>query len=608
MRKVLIVLALGVVAGLVAFGVVRARSAQHAEPPHTPATDTRRPTAQGDVVGFHGANGGHAWLGIPYAQPPLGDLRWTAPQAPARWDGVLQALEPPQMCCQLPRTSTPNRHKKGVMRGGEDCLSLSVFAPADALERTAPLPVMVWIHGGGNRDGEGGDLSSARLPVDYDVIVVTFNYRLGLLGWLAHDGLRREGAASPNFANLDHLAALTWVRDNIAGFGGDPDNVTVFGQSAGAANVLSLIQNPLAGGLFHRAIIQSGRGQSTTLADAEHYVDDDVPGYPASSRELALHLALQSGDAVDRSGAKAFIEAMSPEACVAYLRAQPAPALFKALMGITTTRRYRVANTIRDGIVIQDADYDDLYSDLLRLHNVPMLFGTTFEENKLYQLIDPRFTKTRLGFYRNILDPPYYDAYAQHVAAGRKIIGVDAPLTLLNAAGKSDVYAYRFDWNEQATILGMDYSKILGAAHVVDVDFVHGLFTQGPMRRLYTEQNKPGRDFLSGAMMSYWAQFAHAGDPGTGRRGELPRWTAWQNADGADTYLILDTPADGGLRMAQDRMTPQRLLNEIAADSRLAEAEAKCSVVQYIQERFALWTSEELAAAPFPVCDFPQSS
>ena len=155
------------------------------------------------------------------------------------------------------------------MLGGEDCLYLNVFAPADALmDRTAPLPVMVWIHGGGNRNGEGGDLSNARLPVDYDVIVVTFNYRMGPLGWLAHESLRLEGEASPNFANLDHVAALRWVQDNIANFGGNPANVTVFGQSAGAANILSLVQNPLAKGLFHRAIIQSGRGQTRTMADA----------------------------------------------------------------------------------------------------------------------------------------------------------------------------------------------------------------------------------------------------------------------------------------------------------------------------------------------------
>ena len=600
MRRVKLILVIGVIAGLVALRLVVAKHTEQVDSPHLLAPDTQRSTSLGGVVGFHAENGGHAWLGIPYAKPPLQDLRWKAPRSPAGWDGVRPAIVRPQMCCQLPRTSTPNDHQKGVMLGGEDCLYLSVFAPANALDRAAPLPVMIWIHGGGNRNGEGGDLSNARLPVDYDVIVVTFNYRLGPLGWLAHESLRLEGGASPNFANLDHLAALAWVRDNIANFGGDPDNVTIFGQSAGAANVLSLIQNPLAKGLFHRAIIQSGRPQTRTMAEAERYIDDDPPGFPASSRELAVQIALQSGDATDRSGAKPFIESMSPEAFVAYLRAQPAPALFRAIMSVETTRRYRTAITIRDDIVIQDADYEEVYSDLSRIHSVPMMFGTTFEENKLYQLIDERFSRTWFGFYRTILDEPFYDAYAQHVAASRKMIGVDDPLTVLNVAGKSDVYAYRFDWNEQATILGMDYSKLLGAAHVVDVDFVHGNFDRGPMKRLYTRDNKPGRDFLSGAMMSYWTQFAYHGDPGKGRAGDLPQWTAWQNGAGTDKYMILDSQSGGGLRMAQDRMTPRRLLAEITADTRLADDEAKCSVVQYIQERFALWTGDELAGVACP--------
>jgi para-nitrobenzyl esterase len=294
--------------------------------------------------------------------------------------------------------------------------------------------------------------------------------------------------------------ALGWVRDNIARFGGDPRNVTIFGQSAGGANVLSLVQSPLAKGLFQRAIVQSGGGRSATLADAENYVDAEVPGYAASSRELALAVALQAGDAPDRARAKTFLEGMAPGAFLAYLRAQPAPALFAALQSIDMSGQNRVASTIRDGIVIQDADLEQLWSDPSRINDVPMMFGTTFEENKLYQLVDERFTQTWFGFYRVVRDEPYYDAYAQQIAASRKLMGVDRPLTLLNAAGKSNLYAYRFDWDEQATILSMDFGQIMGAAHVVDVDFVHGSFLEGPMARLYIEDNKESRELLSGAI------------------------------------------------------------------------------------------------------------
>ncbi len=339
------------------------------------------------------------------------------------------------------------------------------------------------------------------------------------------------------------------------------------------------------------------------MAVAQNYVDDVVPGFPASSSELAVHIALQSGDVSDREEAKAFIEAMAPEKAIAYLRKEPPAALFKAIMGIDSKSNYRTAMTIRDGIVIQKADPKDILSDLSRTNNVPIIFGTTFEENKLYQFIDPRFTKSWFGFYRSILDESYYDAFAQHVASARKFTGVDFPATLLSEAGKTDVYAFRFDWNEQATVMFMDFSKLMGAAHVVDVDFVHGNFAgDGPMKRLYDDNNKPGRDFVSNAMMSYWSEFAHKGDPGRGRNGILPQWNAWQNEDGADKFMTFDSLADGGLRMAQDRMTPQRLLKEVAEDSRLADDAARCSVLRYIERRGKFWNPEEFAGYSFASC------
>jgi para-nitrobenzyl esterase len=593
---------LGLIIGVAVAVVVLIKPEEKGNLTHTAAANTQRTVAQGDVIGFHADNSGHAWLGIPYAKPPVGNLRWKAPQAPLHWEGVLQATSMPQMCSQLPRTSTPNEHEKDVMLGGEDCLYLNVFAPSDARERSTPLPVMVWIHGGGNLNGEGTDLSSARLPVDYDVIVVSLNYRMGPLGWMAHQGLRDEGEASPNFANLDHIAALEWVHDNIRSFGGDPGRVTVFGQSAGAANTLSLFQNPLAKGLFHGAISQSGGMRTQSMAAAENYADAVTPGFPASSSELPVQIAIQNGDAVDREQAKEFIEAMTPGQVIAYLRKEPAPALFKTILSLSSSG-YQTAMTIRDGIVIQDADPRDILSDLSRTHHIPIIFGTTWEENKLYQLIDPAFTRVQFGFYRTILDEPYYDAFAQNVAKARKITGVDSLAELLSSAGKTDVYAFRFDWDEQATILFMDYSKLLGAAHVVDVDFVHGNFAGGgPMDRLYTKQNKVGRDFLAEAMMSYWSEFAHTGKPGKGLHGELPLWSPWQSEEGTDKYIIFDSEAGGGLRMAQDRMTPSRLLNEIASDTRLADDAAKCAVIRHIERRGKFWSTQELAPYSFASC------
>jgi len=175
--------------------------------------------------------------GLPFAAPPVGELRWRSPQPVAKWDDVRDATRPKEVCPQ-------------ANRGSEDCLYLNVTAPRNAQR----LPVMVWIHGGGFVAGAGSDYDATRLAVDGDVVVVTLNYRLGALGFLDIG----DDPAAGNFGLADQQAALRWVRDNIAAFGGDPGNVTLFGQSAGAYSVCAQLAAPAARGLFGRAIIQSG--------------------------------------------------------------------------------------------------------------------------------------------------------------------------------------------------------------------------------------------------------------------------------------------------------------------------------------------------------------
>ncbi|ECA5728632.1 carboxylesterase/lipase family protein [Salmonella enterica subsp. enterica serovar Infantis] len=227
----------------------------------------------------------HIWRGIPYAAPPIGELRWRAPQPVTPWHDVRQA---DCFSCASWQDITWCRELGGGDPGNfsEDCLYLNVWAPA---VRHEPLPVMVWLHGGGYTIGAGS------LP-PYDgqalakrgAIVVTVNYRLGHLGFFAHPALEGEGAECiHNFALLDQIAALRWVQDNIAAFGGDTQNVTLFGESAGARSVLSLMASPLAKGLFHKAIIQSG------------YTLPDTPREVALKKGVALaeHLGLANATA-----------------------------------------------------------------------------------------------------------------------------------------------------------------------------------------------------------------------------------------------------------------------------------------------------------------------
>ena len=202
------------------------------------------------------------FLGIPYAAPPVGALRWQPPRPPAPWHGVRPAVSYAPHCSQ---SSSPF----DVASTSEDCLYLNVFTPADNNART--LPVMVWVHGGSLRTGESDDYNPAGL-VQHGVIVVTINYRLGALGFLADAALAgRPGGPSGDYGLMDQQAALRWVQRNIRGFGGDPGNVTLFGESAGGLSTLSQLVSPGARGLIQRAIVESGTYELTeqSLASAE---------------------------------------------------------------------------------------------------------------------------------------------------------------------------------------------------------------------------------------------------------------------------------------------------------------------------------------------------
>ena len=235
-----------------------------------PASSLVVATSTGQLRGLHRHWGGAEFLGIPYAQPPVGGLRWREPAPLGAWTGVRNAQAFGAPCAQ-PALGDWNQHDAEISK--EDCLYLNVITPVWPPKN--PLPVMLWIHGGGN---QGGTASSALYKdgtlVKHGVLLVTVNYRLGIFGFLAHPELTRESAhhASGNYGLMDQIAALRWVRENIAKFGGDPGNITVFGQSAGAKDTGLLMASPLAKDQFQRAIAESGSTlypPLPTLADAE---------------------------------------------------------------------------------------------------------------------------------------------------------------------------------------------------------------------------------------------------------------------------------------------------------------------------------------------------
>lgn len=212
-------------------------------------------THSGPVQGFVG-NGVYEYLGIPYAAPPVGRLRWRPPQPAAAWSQVLQSTSFGPTCAQITELGV----FAGPPNSNEDCLYLNVFTTQTGSGQGLK-PVLMWIHGGGLVDGESNDYDGGKLAMGGPggpTVVVTINYRLGLLGYFAEPALDNEGHLFGNYGLMDQQAALHWIRDNIANFGGDPNNVTVGGQSAGSTSTAANVISPLAKGLFHRAIFESG--------------------------------------------------------------------------------------------------------------------------------------------------------------------------------------------------------------------------------------------------------------------------------------------------------------------------------------------------------------
>jgi para-nitrobenzyl esterase len=582
--------------------------------PERPEADptSLRTLALGEVVGFTGSYGSHVWLGLPYAQPPVGELRWRAPRPPEPWQGRREALAYGAVCPQFPSVAGGVEGDPETPVGDEDCLTLAVHAPrreAAALPGEGQRwPVMVWIHGGGNSVGEVRPYDGGVLAQRHDVVVVAVQYRLGPLGWLRHASLRAGDAtpqdASGNYGTLDLIRALEWVRDNVAAFGGDPRNVTIFGESAGGRDVLSLLAAPAAAGLFHRAISQSGSSTSAPLFEAENLVDDAQPGWGGSSGELVLRLLRQDDRASTREEAKRVASAMAPAELASYLRGKSASEILLAWRG-ESERGPRFPNVFPDGAVLPSDGLLAAYARPAGHARVPVMLGTNRDEQRLFQLLNPQLMDTWFGIVFRVRNLERYLALADAVSRTWKVSGADGPAQAL-ASNQPDVYVYRFDWDEEPSILGAEFSKLVGAGHGVELPFVFGHGGFGALDRLvFTDENAAGREALSGVMMSYWTEFARSGKPGRGRDGTLPEWLAWDPAPGAPKALVLDTPqgatdvaaggtpdvalgSGSGVRMLNEALTHEAVVAGVERDPRYADLALRCAALLQMGYRGAL--------------------
>ena len=557
--------------------------------------DTVRSTNSGPVIGTEGEEGIHIWLGIPYAEPPIEKLRWKAPRNVSSWDKVYEAINFASPCVQIQSSLTGGGlAKPGDIVGNEDCLYLNIYAPAYTINSVPnennKLPVMVWIHGGGNTSGMTSEYNPQKLVASQNVIVVTISYRLGIFGWFSHPELRNRSDgldASANFGLLDQIKALEWLRDNIENFGGDSNNITIFGESAGGQNVIALYVSPIAKGLFHRAISQSGGITLTSIADAE---DIDRAAYPLNGNYKYRHKTT-----------KEFINNLLNEGIInthlnetgnieELINLKATDLMLSWTTGEVWEGTTQMARIIGDGYVLPKDSILDALKDKNRHANVPIILGVNKDENKTFNLFNEELVTNILNLTFIAKDPFFYDLKSDYQSLAWRSNAVDTPADAIVGGGYPNVYAYRFDWDEQPSILGMDFSFLLGAGHGLEIPFVMGDFDFGRQTRfLFTKKNEYERNKLSEIIMQYWTHFAKEGYP-SNESDNITPWEKWPKGGiNQNRIMILDTNRSNAPRMSNGYVPHNKLVSIFENDERSLKVDNKCYFLEDVYSWVDNW-------------------
>jgi para-nitrobenzyl esterase len=448
--------------------------------------------------------------------------------------------------------------------GSEDCLYLNIWRPKG---HAINLPVYVFIHGGGNTMGTAAspDYFGYKLARRAEILFVTVNYRLGVLGWFSHPAVTGSGSPadqSGNFGTLDLIKALEWIQKNIEAFGGDPGNVTIGGESAGAMNVLSLLTAPAAKGLFHHAVSESGLAYARTPAEAEN----------ASNRLLA-NLLIADNLARDTAEARLLIKGMSDQEINVYFRSKTP----KQLISQIPTMAAGIGQwptIIADGYVLPKDGYGS-FTNGEWANQVPLLIGVNKDEVKLFQYM---VREVKPG-------TPRYNQLTHYQSMIWRVAGLDSVATAITSHPDAPpVYGYRFDWgscdSSGVSVLPRKMGAALGAHHYAEVPFFLGLNSSQLTvltGNLYTPKNRPGREKLTDLCTTYLANFIKTGDPnGT----TLPVWPKWNRLPGEIKFLILDADFKNlRLSAGKEEISVESVIRKVRLETREPETSELLKII-----------------------------
>ena len=510
---------------------------------------------------------------IPYAMPPINDLRWRAPRTISNKVEIYPKEN--NFCIQRP-SNLGGVESENFYTGSEDCLYLDIFTPKKSNKTN--LPVMFWIHGGGNTSGLKDLYDFSKMVSKHNVIVVIVNYRLGPFGWFTHPAIQKlqfGDDKTSNFGTLDLIMALKWVNQNINKFGGDKENITIFGESAGGHNVLSLLVSKKAKNLFHKAISMSGYTTSISKEDA-YYSSNETPTSSYSSSEVIKKL-----DKI--FNINSFKGENNLEKTRNMLKNISAEDFFRIYANRESYEEIPLLTA--DDIVLPSIGLKESLSKKEHLNIVPTIAGSNRDEVKLWLATATYFVDLEYSFLGSLLkipkvrllDEDSFEAFNYYRSSAWKIRGVDIPLKGLYESGNSNLYAYRYDWDDHRRYVVADFKKLIGAAHATEIPLLAGnakLVGGYPLSDLIYPAGR-SKLFTSRNMMRFWTNFAKNGEPG--KSSNSIYWSSVvKNNEFGSSYLVIDSK--NNLKIKDDIQTFESLSKELYVDSRVNELE-KCVIL-----------------------------